>query len=461
VYASKDSAPVEVTVTPGAGYSGTVTLVCAGIFPGESCTFTPPTLDLTNNTPAKSTLVVSTPPAEPGIHEDGGGPIQVVISDGQITQRPTFTLLVSSLNAGIGSDVIAAVGGTGTANLDLYGIPPFDITCSGLPSGASCSATGTQYSFPSDTFLVLNVDVATSVAFGNYPFTVNVSSGGISTTVPANLVVTSVPDFSVDTSSALWVLPATTIPKSLNLQATSSLTGVITFTCATDWGGDCMGNTVSPNSGTLTLYVTGPSQVTAGQHTITVTGTDGAVTHTYNIVAYIADYQGSASSATVSVSQGGQATANLSLSADNGFIDDVSLSCSSSPVTCSFNPSTVHLVGGTPASAVLTLTVPVSADRRPVPHPGRWRLAMVAFGMPLAGLLSLKCRTRNAIWQVIQGIAIVAIVAFVACGGGGGNGGGGSPPPSNGHATYSITVTASAAATSSTRTVGTITVTVN
>jgi hypothetical protein len=57
---SGQSASVPLSVTGGAGYTGSVTLTCTGLPGGASCTFNPATLTLTGGTPQSSTLTVST-----------------------------------------------------------------------------------------------------------------------------------------------------------------------------------------------------------------------------------------------------------------------------------------------------------------------------------------------------------------------------------------------------------------
>jgi FG-GAP-like repeat/FG-GAP repeat len=57
---SGQSASVSLSVTGAASYTGSVTLTCAGLPPGASCSFNPATLNLAGGTPQSSTLTVST-----------------------------------------------------------------------------------------------------------------------------------------------------------------------------------------------------------------------------------------------------------------------------------------------------------------------------------------------------------------------------------------------------------------
>jgi hypothetical protein len=57
---SGQSASVSLSVTGAASYTGSVTLTCAGLPSGASCSFNPATLNLAGGTPQSSTLTVST-----------------------------------------------------------------------------------------------------------------------------------------------------------------------------------------------------------------------------------------------------------------------------------------------------------------------------------------------------------------------------------------------------------------
>jgi hypothetical protein len=63
---SGQSASVQLSVTGAASYTGSVTLTCAGLPAGASCTFAPATLTLAGGTPQSSMLTVSTAASNAG-----------------------------------------------------------------------------------------------------------------------------------------------------------------------------------------------------------------------------------------------------------------------------------------------------------------------------------------------------------------------------------------------------------
>ena len=78
-----------------------------------------------------------------------------------------------------------------TAPADFYiqGIPPYHLTCTGLPAGAACNFTGTQNPYPDGTDLKLTVTVPAGIAAAVYPFTVVATGGPEKASIPATLNV--------------------------------------------------------------------------------------------------------------------------------------------------------------------------------------------------------------------------------------------------------------------------------
>jgi hypothetical protein len=188
-----------------------------------------------------------------------------------------------------------------------------------------------------------------------------------------------------------------------------------------------------------------------------VTGTVGSLTHTAQFPFSVADYSGSLSGNSVTISRGGSGSLTATVNVTDGFAGTVSLSCSgSSQINCNFSPATLQPTPSTPATATVTFVGGYNASARPLGWYSRIRLAL-ALLLPIGLVIGYAGQYRKFV-AVGAVLAALVLVSSLACGGGnsgvaGGGGGGGSN-------TYTITVSATAKGTNSARTLGTVTVTV-
>ena len=158
----------------------------------------------------------------------------------------------------------------------------------------------------------------------------------------------------------------------------------------------------------------------------------------------LAPVAGSATTATVS--SGGTANYNLSLTAAPGFAGKVTLSCSGAPqnATCTLNPANLTLASGGSAKFSVAVTTGVSQSATIHSIAGT-RLA--GLGITSLLLLPLLNRIRRAARCFSLCVAIVC-VAFVlsGCGGGSMTTPNNPAPPATPAGTYQLTVTATAGA---------------
>jgi hypothetical protein len=464
VYPTQSTAPITVSLTSSHGYSSTVGLSCLGLLAGEACNFASATLNVSPTAVASTTLVVSTSETTEGI-----GPIVIVASDENVTQREAINLAVQPLIVNAASSTVAVTSpGTGTGDIIIQGIPPYAASCSGLPAGASCSFSGNQLPYPSQTNLTMSVAVASGVATGTYPFTVGVASGP----VPASVGVTLyVGDFSLQPPSAgtAWAPPNGTVNVNLTAQSIDDFSTAIIVTCSLDVGGSCTGGTfpVSPNGPTpISLAVSPPSGVSLGAHTLTVTATSGPLTQSINFPFNVADYSGSLSESTVTIAQGASALLTATVTATSGFAGTVSFACSgATQVTCSFSPLTVQPTGSGSQTTNITVTAGSPAAKLAARDPAGSRLLSLVLVLPFWIVFGTARNDRMRAKRAAVGLFLLTLViASMSCGGGsggGGNGGGsGGGGGGGGSANYTITVNATAAGTNTTRALGTIAVTV-
>jgi hypothetical protein len=354
-------------------------------------------------------------------------------------------------------------------SLSLTGIPPYSLNCSGLPAGSTCSFSGTQANFPAQSNLSLTVTVPSGLSAVNTPFQVNVSSGGQSASASETLGVFS---FTVQAPTAAtdWAFAGSSPNVTFPIEVTNLASGEITLACTVNFPtpAQCSNPNWFVSSGmnneSPTLIV--PSGVPVGQYQMALTASMDGATQSYTFPFYVASMSGSLSASSLTLSSLGTGNLNVSLNATAGFNDTVVLSCSHvAALPCSFNPSSVQLVGGTPQTSVLTITSTNAASIRE--HPGVFaRTAGLLFASLLP--LGLLFRMRRLRFQSFF-LAIVATVllTFVASCGSGGNGSGGSGGGGGGGGggsqsqTYVLTVTATPIDTTLNQTLGTVSVTVN
>ena len=200
---------------------------------------------------------------------------------------------------------------------------------------------------------------------------------------------------------------------------------------------------------------------TGSPHTLALSGTGPDFT--------LAVASGSSSSATVS--PGSAASYSLSLGGNLGFSGTVSMACTGAPslASCSISPQSPGVSGSTPTTETVTIATTASSNTirvNPDLPPSGVGLPNIPPVVTIAAALILLLvmwgfgrRTRAALaqsrvmllpqprvlaWAGLS-LAIMAILAFVACGGGsaGGGGGGGFHNPGTPAGTYTLTITGS------------------
>ncbi len=159
------------------------------------------------------------------------------------------------------------------------------------------------------------------------------------------------------------------------------------------------------------------------------------------------DFTVTASPAVVSLSGGQTATYSLTLTSQNGFNQNLTLSCGGAPAgsTCSISPNSVSLSGGNPASATVTVrttarSLALREQLNPIGHsnPADNLPSLLAAGL----VIPLGWKSRGRLRTMLGCTAILFILlGSQGCGGGSSGGGGGAPTPPG---AYALTVTATA-----------------
>jgi subtilase family serine protease len=137
---------------------------------------------------------------------------------------------------------------------------------------------------------------------------------------------------------------------------------------------------------------------------------------------------------------GGSAHTTLTLTPENGFAEATNLACyipSDVGLTCTISPATLNVTGSSAKTATLTVNSTGTSSSKSPPYqpmppptlrqPAGWPWLLAGF-LALAAWMSLaRSRSRPPGWLFLT--ALLAVGAWVACGGGGGGGNPTGPPP--------------------------------
>jgi hypothetical protein len=229
----------------------------------------------------------------------------------------------------------------------------------GLPSGA----TGTFSPNPAMTTSNLSVVTDPATPAGSYALTITGTSGSLSHTALATLVVNAVlpPDFTISAAP-----PSRTVGQGVNATSYSVTIGAVngfngSVAMAVDGLPVGASGTFSPNPATTasTLNVNTTSITPSGSYVLTITGTSGVLSHSTTVTLLVADFSLSASPSTVSLAAGGRATYTVTINSMEGFSGSVTLSVSGLPpkTSASFSPN--------PATGSSTLTIRTNRGQTP------------------------------------------------------------------------------------------------
>ena len=151
---------------------------------------------------------------------------------------------------------------------------------SGLPSGVAAGFSPGS----STSSSTLTLTTTSSVAPGSYPFTITGTSGSLSHSAPATLVVQAASptgDFSLGVTPASRTVTAgggTTY--SVSITPSGSFAGSVSLTASGLPSGVTAGFSPASATSSSTLTLTTTALVAAGSYPVTITGKSGSLTHT-------------------------------------------------------------------------------------------------------------------------------------------------------------------------------------
>ena len=280
------STSYTTTITPGTGFTGTVSFGVSGLPTGATASFNPATVTASGS----STLNVATLATTP----TGTYTLTITGTSGALTQRTTVTLVVNatvdfSLSTSPSSQsVIQGNSNSFTASVTSLGgfSGSTTFSVSGLPSGVTATFSPTSVIGSGST--TLNLVAAATATTGAYTLTVTGTSGSLTHNSTTNLLVLSsgsptLVSIAVTPASASILAGGTqqyAATGTYSDSSTQNLTSSVTWTSSTP-------GTATINSAGLATGVAGGSTTIqaasgaiSGSAPLTVTGTlSGLVGH--------------------------------------------------------------------------------------------------------------------------------------------------------------------------------------
>ncbi|MBZ5491264.1 MAG: hypothetical protein LAO76_10065 [Acidobacteriia bacterium] len=357
------SATYTVSLTTASGYVGTVNFSVSGLPISTTPVFSPTSLTASGT----SSLTISTSATSP-LTPPGTYPLTISASDGVSTATTQVVLVVTAIgdfgisvsptsqtvnqgqNIGYGVTVSASGGFTGAVNLSIAGLPP-GATATFNPSTVQGSGLSSLAIVP-----------GANTPGGPYTLTITGTSGPLVHSTTATLTIL-VPDFSLTPSpTSQEILVGQSTSYSVSLTPINSYSGTVSFSVSGLPAGTT--STFNPlslsSSGSTTLSITTNNSTPPGTYPLTITGSDGTLTHTTSVTLQVdavpaADFTVTLGQPSITVKRNSSGTDTVTIGAVNGFTGVVNLSISGVPslVTATFSQTSVTNSG----SSTLTFVV--------------------------------------------------------------------------------------------------------
>ncbi len=344
------------TMTPQSGFTGTVNLGVSGLPSGVTATFSVPVLtggDSTLNVTVGNAVAVGTYPFT--ISGVSGTLSHSVNASLEVQAAGDYTVTVTPASRNVvqgGSTFWTATVTPQNGFADMV-----TLSVSGLPAGVTSSFSVSVLTSGDST---LNVTVGNAVTPGTYPFTITGTSGAITHSADATLVVQAAPDYTVAVTPALKKVFQ---GNSTNWVATVTPLNGFTDTVTLGVSGLPSGVTASFSvpalkSGNSTLNVVVDAAASPGTYPFTITGVSGALTHSANAsltVLVQGTYTVTITPSAQTVTRNSTSTYTVAITPMKGFhwTVDLKVNGTGNHITASLDPASVA------ANGTSTLTVNV------------------------------------------------------------------------------------------------------
>ena len=205
-------------------------------------------------------------------------------------------------------------------------------------------------------------------------------------TVVAETPIFHVQDFGVAVPSPAPVKVGSSVTSSITISAINHFAGVVSLTDIAPSGLTC--GTITPNSVTGSGRATVSCNATvSGNYTLTVTGTNGALSHSATIIISVEDYTITANLANVVVNAGSTGSSIITITPLNHFSGTVCLSpTSTTGLTLAINPTSIPGGSGTStltfsSNTVGNYTVTINSSNGTLTHSVTLNIQVVDFAV--------------------------------------------------------------------------------
>jgi hypothetical protein len=324
------------------------------------------------------------------------------------------------------------------------------LTCSGLPSGATCNFSPGSSVTPTPSAPVavtLTIATTSNTPTGSYTVTITASAAGApaSKVQTLSLTVAAVPDFSLTASPSLLAVPVGNSEQiSGTLTFVNGYNSAIALACSAGAPSNCSASILG-TSFTITVQDSQPGNYSFN---LVATGSDpNQTTHSLPLQVQVWDFKFSNTPDPVAIPAGQTASYAITLSpiGVSAFPGNVTLGpCSGLPAltSCTFIPTQISQGSGATTPTVKIATQAPMARLAPAGQAFSWAYAVFLFlpGMFLVGCLPPAGKKKA---RATMGICVLILLAgFVSCGGGLSGGGVTNGQPGTQPGTYTITVNA-------------------
>ena len=280
------SATYTVSLTTASGYVGTVNFSVSGLPASTTPVFSPTSLTASGTT----TLTISTSATSP-LTPPGTYPLTISASDGVTTADhsgnpgcnchrrlwdfsfPNVTNGIPGPEYRLWSHGQSSGGFTGIVNLSVTGVPP------------GATATFNPSSLQGSGLSSLAIVPGANTPGGTYTLTITGTSGPLVHSATATLTIL-VPDFSLSSSpTSQEILVGQSTSYAVTFSPINNYSGTVSFTVSGLPTGAT--STFNPSSlssaGSTTLSITTNNSTPPGTYPLTITGSDGTLTHTVSV----------------------------------------------------------------------------------------------------------------------------------------------------------------------------------
>jgi len=365
------------TATAVNGYASSVTLDCVAgtTAPPSTCAISPSVLTPGSNTPFTVTVGGAVDTYAFNIQGVGADP-------NQLTHAVPVTLdvVAFALTSPLPTTVSVQQGSTSSAvSFQVTAAGSFNqsvaLSCSDAIANATCNFAPSASVTPTSgnpANVSLTVTVPASAPTGNYTFTIQATTPGVSATVSTSFKLT----VTAGASGAFTLAEPTSFPEviagstgtqgSISVTAQSGFSGTVSLACSSTSGaGTC---SISPTAvssfpATATLTING-TNLSAGAYSVSVTGTSGSLQQSLTVPFNVGDYSISGVQS-ISAAPGGQAVATLTFTSLDQYSGKINATCDASALaaaTCSISPANpMSVSSGSTANFSVSVNVPNDA----------------------------------------------------------------------------------------------------